>query len=166
MPRCDSVQLLFKLLSRLFPSDFLLITFTIFVFFFKFILIEIFTSSTGNISDIYSIEITPAGWTFSIWGIIYVFQALWIIYVLISICRPGIGGGPLYKNPVIVSALFLVVYSLNMGLNITWLIVWDRMILEAALGVLVLITLTLYVCLVDYHIRINHNVRLLAKDRT
>ncbi|XP_071836441.1 uncharacterized protein [Apostichopus japonicus] len=121
-----------------------------------------FESSTGNISDRFDTEITPAGWTFSIWGVIYIFQALWIIYILISICRRT-ESGPLYKNPMIVSVLFLAVYALNMALNVSWLLLWDRLMFEVALAVLILITFTLYVCLIDYHIRINKNVKQLAK---
>ncbi len=40
-----------------------------------FILItELFPKSTGNISDTFYTDITPAGWTFSIWGFIYTWQ--------------------------------------------------------------------------------------------
>lgn len=34
----------------------------------------IFINTTGGVSDQYSIEITPSGWTFSIWGVIYFWQ--------------------------------------------------------------------------------------------
>lgn len=37
-------------------------------------LIELFPAPTGNISDKFYIEITPAGWVFSIWGFIYTWQ--------------------------------------------------------------------------------------------
>ena len=32
--------------------------------------------NTGNISDKYYLEITPAGWAFSIWGIIHAYQVI------------------------------------------------------------------------------------------
>ena len=41
-----------------------------------FLCLGIFHSNTGNISDKYYLEITPAGWAFSIWGIIYAYQVI------------------------------------------------------------------------------------------
>ncbi|KAJ8033960.1 hypothetical protein HOLleu_24356 [Holothuria leucospilota] len=122
----------------------------------------IFTSSTGNISDVYTTEITPAGWTFSIWGVIYIFNACWLIHLFSTICRTSRNGGPVYNNPTIVSVVFLVVYTVNMLLNVSWLLLWDRTLFEVSLVILVLITLTLYICLVDYHVRINHFVKIMA----
>ena len=39
---------------------------------------KIFSATVGDISDIYQLYITPAGFTFSIWSIIY----LWIAFSL------------------------------------------------------------------------------------
>ena len=36
---------------------------------------DVFLSSTGNLSDKYQMSFTPAGFTFSIWGIIYFWLA-------------------------------------------------------------------------------------------
>ena len=36
---------------------------------------SVFTSTTGNLSDTYQLSFTPAGFTFSIWGIIYFWLA-------------------------------------------------------------------------------------------
>lgn len=46
-----------------------------------------FQRSTGNISDRYQTEITPAGWTFSIWGVIYSWLFLMNAYILTWLCR-------------------------------------------------------------------------------
>ncbi|XP_051879336.1 uncharacterized protein LOC127574388 isoform X2 [Pristis pectinata] len=47
----------------------------------------IFLQTVGNISNKLSTEFTPAGWTFSIWGVIYTWQAVWLIYVCSGLCR-------------------------------------------------------------------------------
>ncbi|CAF4574866.1 unnamed protein product, partial [Rotaria sp. Silwood2] len=47
----------------------------------------IFTQRTGSVSDNNLTEFTPAGWTFSIWGIIYFWQAAWLIYAITRIPR-------------------------------------------------------------------------------
>ncbi|XP_062891300.1 uncharacterized protein LOC134338921 isoform X2 [Mobula hypostoma] len=47
----------------------------------------IFLQTVGNLSRKYYTEFTPAGWTFSIWGIIYTWQAVWLVYVLIGLCQ-------------------------------------------------------------------------------
>lgn len=46
-----------------------------------------FSTTTGNVSDVYVTEITPSGWTFSIWSVIYVWLTLMIIYILANLCR-------------------------------------------------------------------------------
>ena len=35
---------------------------------------DLFPSTTGDISDKFFTDITPAGWTFTIWGFIYTWQ--------------------------------------------------------------------------------------------
>ncbi len=37
-------------------------------------MVGIYENTTGEISDKYPLEITPADWTFSIWGFIYAYQ--------------------------------------------------------------------------------------------
>ncbi|XP_048385919.1 uncharacterized protein si:ch211-161h7.5 isoform X4 [Stegostoma tigrinum] len=46
-----------------------------------------FYQSVGNVSKKYNTELTPAGWTFSIWGVIYTWQAVWLLYACIGLCR-------------------------------------------------------------------------------
>ena len=46
---------------------------------------DIFVSTVGNLSDKYDLSFTPAGFTFSIWSIIYIWLA-----VAIGFCK--------YKN--------------------------------------------------------------------
>ena len=39
-----------------------------------------FENTTSSVSDLFYTQVTPAGWTFSLWEIIYTFQVIWIIY--------------------------------------------------------------------------------------
>ena len=46
---------------------------------------SIFESTVGDISDKYELFITPAGFTFSIWSVIYLWIALMLLFFIISI---------------------------------------------------------------------------------
>ncbi|XP_056330574.1 uncharacterized protein si:dkey-29d8.3 [Danio aesculapii] len=97
-----------------------------------------FQHSTGNVSDRYQTEITPAGWTFSIWGVIYSWLFLMNIYFLSWLCRG------LYSSPAILPSVFFVSWIINLILNCTWLVLWDRELMIPALIVLALIAFTNY----------------------
>ena len=69
--------------------------------------------STGEISDRLNIMITPAGYVFSIWSLIYLLLAIWIIRQFPKDRRDR----PLYQET---SGLFV----LSCLLNSTWILVW------------------------------------------
>ncbi|TMU84937.1 tryptophan-rich sensory protein [Bacillus sp. BHET2] len=69
--------------------------------------------STGEISDRLDIMITPAGYVFSIWSLIYLLLAIWIIRQFPKDRRDL----PLYQET---SGLFV----LSCLLNSTWILVW------------------------------------------
>lgn len=93
-------------------------------------------NKTGDLSRVYYTEITPAGWTFSIWGFIYTWQALWIVYSLVNICRKG-PNGPAYSDPMFLPITLFIFGLVLEGLNIGWLISFDRQELELALAMLI-----------------------------
>ena len=76
-------------------------------------------------SDENNTEFTPAGWTFSIWGIIYFWQAAWLLYAISRIPRKS-NEDYLYIIPDTLHYFVFVFYILNMILNISWLFLWDR----------------------------------------
>ncbi|XP_018529170.1 uncharacterized protein LOC108881602 [Lates calcarifer] len=102
-----------------------------------------FLSSTANISDEYVTQITPSGWTFTIWSIIYTFMALVLLYLLSGIFRKN-AYGYVYCSPPVLPHGFFVAWCLNLGLNTGWLLLWDRRFMSAALAFLILIALTNY----------------------
>ncbi|XP_077592564.1 uncharacterized protein LOC144209888 [Stigmatopora nigra] len=102
-----------------------------------------FSTTTGNVSDLYVTEITPSGWTFSIWSVIYVWLTLMIFYILANICRKNVSGF-VYCSPPVLPYGFFICWCLNMCFNIAWLLVWDRMWMITALVFLILVAGTNY----------------------
>ncbi|KAM5164951.1 uncharacterized protein ACMZJ9_007351 [Mantella aurantiaca] len=106
----------------------------------------IFLQSVGNISNKFSTEFTPSGWTFMIWNVIYAWQVLWLGYIIAGICRRSELGW-MYLKPDVFPVYFYIVWILNNGLNIGWLFLWDREFFIPALVFLGAIALTNYIVL-------------------
>ncbi|XP_034468997.1 uncharacterized protein si:dkey-29d8.3 [Hippoglossus hippoglossus] len=96
-----------------------------------------FSSSTGNVSVRYETEITPAGWTFSIWGVIYTWLTLMVIYITCYVFRGA------WAQCLLPYAFYFCWLS-NMVMNVAWLLLWDRELMLASLVVLTLISITNY----------------------
>ncbi|XP_038149570.1 uncharacterized protein LOC119788947 [Cyprinodon tularosa] len=103
-----------------------------------------FLYDTSNISAQFVIQLTPSGWTFTIWTIIYIFLALVMVYGVSGIFRKN-AYGYVYCSPAVLPLGFYAFWCLNLILNISWLFLWDRMFMPAALAFLILIALTNYV---------------------
>lgn len=88
--------------------------------------------STGEISDKYNTMFTPSGFTFSIWGIIYLLVFIFVIVFALS----GNEGIP---NMTLLGVLFIITCILN----ISWLLTWhfDRILLSTVVMILFLVTL-------------------------
>lgn len=100
----------------------------------------------SNVSNEFMTGVTPARWTFGIWGVIYFWMAVWIIY-----CHAAIfikwDGDYLYKNDVFAPGIFFVLYIINLILNFTWLILFDRKLIVASFFVLLALAVTAIACL-------------------
>lgn len=83
--------------------------------------------SIGAISDTYSTLLTPAGFTFAIWSVIYT--------LLVGL------GGLIAAKKLTVSNSFLRWYALSCALNVGWLAVWQNELFLAAAIVLVSLAL-------------------------
>jgi hypothetical protein len=116
----------------------------------------IFTQGIGRVSDKNPTEFTPAGWTFSIWGIIYLWQAVWLIYAISRIPRKS-NIGYLYIHPNTLHFIVFVFYIINMGLNIGWLLIWDREHFGWAFFVLLLMLITILAPMIITHILLQRN---------
>ncbi|XP_041847564.1 uncharacterized protein LOC121643968 [Melanotaenia boesemani] len=96
-----------------------------------------FHSSTGNVSARYETDITPAGWTFSIWGVIYTWLTLMVIFITSFVCRGS-------WAQCLLPYAFYFCWLLSMTTNMTWLLLWDRELMLAALVVLICIVISNY----------------------
>ncbi|KAM9308324.1 uncharacterized protein PAF06_012515 [Gastrophryne carolinensis] len=106
----------------------------------------LFLTTAANISNNNPLDVTPAGWTFSIWSVIYIWNGLWIVYVVSTLFRRN-KMGPIYSKPAIHPPEFYALWILNNIINIGWLFLWDRELLIFADVFLALIPLTCYMML-------------------
>jgi len=102
----------------------------------------------GSAADGVRIEISPAGWTFAIWGLIYIWQAAWIIYVLVLTCKYEM-------ESVIFGKWFYVWYSLGNIISFIWAWVWTEGYLWWAavfiLGIAIPLLVAAYIALAYMH---------------
>lgn len=88
----------------------------------------------GNISDLYPVLITPAGWVFAIWGLIYLLLLIFVIYQAL----------PQYENSKPVQAIGYL-FSLTCILNISWLFSWHYKQFVLSLLVMIAFLVTLII---------------------
>ncbi|XP_068243870.1 uncharacterized protein [Palaemon carinicauda] len=110
----------------------------------------IFNSTVGNLSAIYDTDVTPAGFTFMIWTVIYIWLLLAHLYTLILLCRRN-AVGPVYVSPPVVTPAFLIVYSINLLANVVWLFLWDRQFIIISSAILWVICLSNWIALGIIH---------------
>lgn len=112
-------------------------------------------ATTGEVSDKFYIEITPAGWAFSIWGLIYAWQTAWIIYSLTLLCRKS--------TPEVISPALLLIYGVSSVVNIGWLIVWSRELIQTSSVLLFAISFLLYGTMAISYATVNIEARAISK---
>jgi len=93
--------------------------------------------NTGELSAMYPSLFTPAGFTFSIWGIIYLLLIVWTVYVAWGLSK----NDP--KSDTIVQTIgpwFII----NCIANITWIFLWHNQQIGLALIVMLVIWTSLF----------------------
>lgn len=88
--------------------------------------------ATGEISDMYPSLFTPAGYVFSVWGLIYVLLIAFVVYQVLPSQR---------NNPRLASVGYL--FALSCVLNASWLFAWHYLLIELSLVLMVGLLLTL-----------------------
>ncbi|XP_067947575.1 uncharacterized protein [Watersipora subatra] len=106
-----------------------------------------FNETIADLSHKYPTPITPADATFSIWGVIYLWQLALVIYCMTLMCRKC-NGKPLYVYPGVVPTSFFVFYIINLLGNNGWIVAWLSEKLVAAASILAFGEVTLIICLV------------------
>lgn len=92
--------------------------------------------STGEISDAYPNLFTPAGSTFSIWGVIYFLLAGFSIYQLQLFSKKK------FKNPALLNQVRKY-FAINCVANISWIISWHYFAIGLSLFWMLLLLFTL-----------------------
>ncbi|KAK4306119.1 hypothetical protein Pmani_022025 [Petrolisthes manimaculis] len=100
-----------------------------------------FSQSTGNISDVYFTCITPAGYTFIIWGIIYFCLVLIACYA-VALLILKFNGDRVFEFGGAVSIPFMCTLIINLFFNIGWLFAWDDFNPTASFILLLLVAIT------------------------
>lgn len=88
--------------------------------------------STSAVSDMYPTLLTPAGYAFSIWALIYLLLAGFVIY-------QALPRGQSRESVQDIGVFFI----LSCLFNITWIFLWQNLYIELALIVMLLLLLSL-----------------------
>jgi translocator protein len=91
------------------------------------ILLPLNGKTTKSISDMYSTILTPAGWTFAIWSVIYI--CLFIIGILVA------------TNLITFSSKGLLFYIFSSLLNCIWIFLWHFLLPIYSMIALILIVI-------------------------
>jgi len=94
--------------------------------------------TTGELSDQYPNLFTPAGLTFSIWGVIYILLAIFVIYGLIIAIKNDTQKSSFIEN---IGVLFFISCLANSG----WIFAWHYEILPLSLVLMLVILVSLIV---------------------
>jgi translocator protein len=107
--------------------------------------------NTGEISGMYPNLFVPAGFTFSIWGIIYLCLLAWVISSGILLWKND------DKNPAFVHAAKVApLFIITCVLNITWILLWHY--LQALLALIVMLWLLRSLIAIYNRMQKNRNV--------
>ncbi|XP_018015303.1 uncharacterized protein LOC108672181 [Hyalella azteca] len=105
--------------------------------------VDPFNHRTGSVSDRFPTCFTPAGYTFSVWSVIYIALILIVIYSISLLFRKVADSDEaVWRLGGAVSPAFLIFYNLNLIANIAWLFAWDRLLLTGSAVGLLLIAFT------------------------
>ncbi|MFC1909419.1 hypothetical protein ACFLXD_06190 [Chloroflexota bacterium] len=88
--------------------------------------------TTGELSDQYPNLFVPAGLTFSIWGLIYILLAIFVIYQVVVTFRKGKAGLDAFRK---IGYLFFLSSLLNIG----WIFAWQYEIVPLSLVIMLLL---------------------------
>ena len=121
-----------------------------------------FTRYMNETGDEFPNEIGPAPWTFSIWGIIYLWQGVWMIYSLISICKKT-ENGYFYITPDIWHPAIFISFSIANIASVVWAFAFDRWYMVVALFALAAMPASLYVAIGVSARKLTDNQAFMAK---
>ncbi len=95
-----------------------------------------FQNATGAAADYYETDISPAPWTFAVWGFIYSAQIIWIMYAWSYVFRP--------TTPRGISFMTYIFYAIVNLSSIAWVYLFGLFLPQASLGVIIVFIFFLY----------------------
>jgi len=101
----------------------------------------IFHSTPVNISALFDLDITPAGYTFAIWGIIYTSLTASMVAIIASLFLYN-NQGKLYLHPPFISPLLMGTMTINFTMNLIWIFTFDRERVVLSFFILLTISVT------------------------
>jgi len=87
--------------------------------------------SVRNISDLYPNLFTPAGFTFAIWGLIYLLLGIFVGYQVVNLLNPNT------KKMPLTAAIGLLFFASSI-LNAAWIFAWHHLQISLSLFIHVL----------------------------
>jgi hypothetical protein len=99
----------------------------------------------GQLSDQYPNLFVPAGLTFSIWGLIYVLLAIFVVYCFVFSARKT---APVDSFMEKIGVLFFITCLANLG----WIFAWQYQVLPLSLVVMVVLLCALILIYVRLHV--------------
>lgn len=117
---------------------------------------RLFINTVGEVSAKYETDITPANFAFGIWNLIFLWQAVWVLYALGSIWRV-VGEGPILMNPDILPIEFYLFWIACCIFYVIWLFLWDRECLLLAFIDLFFLTMSGYAAVAYQSIATENN---------
>ncbi|KPP59795.1 hypothetical protein Z043_122252 [Scleropages formosus] len=88
----------------------------------------LFLQGIRRVSEKYDTDVTPVGWTFSIWGLIYSWLSCAMVYLLAGLCRRILAVGAIF-SVLVASTGYLVIFFSCHGLKVygAWLYRYHRL---------------------------------------
>ncbi|CAN5914566.1 hypothetical protein BH23ACT10_BH23ACT10_17040 [soil metagenome] len=91
--------------------------------------------TSGAVSDRFPTFVTPAGYVFAIWGVIYALTGVFAVYQV----RPAVRDDPGLQR-------LGYAFALSCVFNAAWIFAWHNLQIVVALGLIVALLVTLVVC--------------------
>lgn len=110
----------------------------------------LFPRSSSDTASERPVEITPAAWTFSTWIIVYIWQAMWLIFCVVLTCVRT-RNAKMYKQPAVFTAQFHLFMLSNFLLNAGWIFLWCNFEFGVGFGFIMLMAGTVYIASIISH---------------
>ena len=92
--------------------------------------------TTGELSDQYPNLFVPAGFTFSIWGVIYLLLAIFIVYQLIYVFRKNT------QNSSFLEKIGILFFASSLA-NLSWVFAWHFELVSLSLFLMLVLLVSL-----------------------